>query len=378
MGVILEVKSGPLAGQKIALLTGHTLLVGRAAGRAQFAFPDDTFMSGVHFAVECAPQGCRVQDRKSSNGTFLNGARVHEAMLANGDEIKGGQTVFTVKIVADAKLASMMPPQEVVPPPAPQQLSPASEEALKPPTPMRPAAASVPSPVVQSVDVDEAGDSRPEPNAVAEPAPRKMIAAQEPRVAAPVKLPDDSVSSGVGKKPPHVAAPPVGVASHIARKFGDGPLEGGDGSLRGSAFTVMGWSFPAAPARWQVQEGFGLQQSGNEEFPSSVAASEELLGGITLQQFVESQISMLRGYLRDPKIEPTMPPRVRGADESMAVDVRHSTKDGRELIYRRIYARSGASVGVLTVTTLAADLPQVLLSLRPLLEGAAFRSTVNS
>jgi len=205
-----------------------------------------------------------------------------------------------------------------------------------------------------------------------------MIAAQEPRVAAPVKLPDDSVSSGVGKKPPHVAAPPVGVASHIARKFGDGPLEGGDGSLRGSAFTVMGWSFPAAPARWQVQEGFGLQQSGNEEFPSSVAASEELLGGITLQQFVESQISMLRGYLRDPKIEPTMPPRVRGADESMAVDVRHSTKDGRELIYRRIYARSGASVGVLTVTTLAADLPQVLLSLRPLLEGAAFRSTVNS
>lgn len=371
MGVILEVKSGPLAGQKIALLTGHTLLVGRAAGRAQFAFPDDTFMSGVHFAVECAPQGCRVQDRKSSNGTFLNGARVREAMLANGDEIKGGQTVFTVKILADAKLASLMPPQEVVPP-ALQQLSPAPEEASKFPTPERSAAANVPSPVMQSADVEEAGNSRPEPNSVAEPLPQKMIRAQEP-----LKLPDVPVSSGVGAKPPRVAAPPVGVASHIARKFGDGPLERGDGSLRGTAFSVMGWSFPAAPAQWQVQEGFGLQQSGNEEFPSSVAATEELLGGITLQQFVESQISMLRGYLRDPRIEPTMPPRVGGADESMAVDVRHSTKDGRELVYRRIYARSGASVGVLTVTTLAAHLPQVLLSLQPLLEGAAFRSTVN-
>ena len=109
-----------------------------------------------------------------------------------------------------------------------------------------------------------------------------------------------------------------------------------------------------------------------------MAATEELLGGITLQQFVESQISMLRGYLRDPKIEPTMPPRVGGADESMAMDVRHLTKDGRELVYRRIYARSGVSVGVLTVTTLAADFPQVLLSLQPLLEGAAFRSTVNN
>src|SRR5271169_1252134 len=138
MGVILEVKSGPLAGQKIALLTGHTLLVGRAAGRAQFAFPDDTFMSGVHFAVECAPQGCRVQDRKSSNGTFLNGARVREAMLANGDEIKGGQTVFTVKILADAKLASLMPPQEVLPPPAPEQPPPAPKEPAKSPTPAGP------------------------------------------------------------------------------------------------------------------------------------------------------------------------------------------------------------------------------------------------
>src|SRR5277367_1510522 len=372
MGVILEVKSGPLAGQKIALLTGHTLLVGRAAGRAQFAFPDDTFMSGVHFAVECAPQGCRVQDRKSSNGTFLNGARVREAMLANGDEIKGGQTVFTVKILADAKLASLMPPQEVGPP-ALQQLSPAPEEASKFPPPERSAAANVPSPVMQSADVEEAGNSRPEPNSVAEPLPQKMIRAQEP-----LKLPDVPVSSGVGAKPPRVAKPPVGVASHIARKFGDGPLECGDGSPRsGAAFSVMGWTFPAAPAQWQVQEGFGLQRSGNEEFPSSVAATEELLGGITLQQFVESQISMLRGYLRDPRIEPTMPPRVGGADESMAVDVRHSTKDGRELVYRRIYARSGASVGVLTVTTLAAHLPQVLLSLQPLLEGAAFRSTVN-
>src|SRR5271163_1582425 len=189
MGIILEVKSGPHAGQKIALLTGHTLLIGRAAGRAQFAFPEDTFMSGVHFAVECAPQGCRVQDRKSSNGTLLNGARVHEAMLANGDEIKGGQTVFTVKIVADAKLASMMPPQEVVPPPAPQQLSPAPEKVLKPPTPVSPAAANVLSPVVQSADVDEAGDSCPEPNAGAEPSPRKMIGAQEP-----LKLPDVPVS----------------------------------------------------------------------------------------------------------------------------------------------------------------------------------------
>jgi hypothetical protein len=345
MGVLLEVNAGPFAGKKVPVVTGQTVTFGRAAGRAQFALPHDTFMSGVHFAVECGPGGCRVQDRKSSNGTFLNGARIADAMLANGDEIKGGQTVFAVKVVADAKLASLMPAQEVAAPPVVQQRAPAAEPS---PAAAKPAAPAI-SPPVQPGEEPGALPAKVAP----QPPPPGRIPAAEPPMAAS-------------------AAPPVGL-----QKSGERAAARAAGSSRGAAFSVMGWSFPAAPAEWQVQEGFGLQQSGHEEFPSSVAASEELLGGITLQQFVESQISMLRGYLRDPKIEPTMPPRVGGAEESMAMDVRHSTKDGRELVYRRIYARSGPSVGVLTVTTLAADLPRVLQSLQPLLDGTAFRSTVN-
>lgn len=471
MGVILEIAAGPMAGKKVAVATGQTVTFGRAAGRAQFALPHDTFMSGVHFAVECAPGGCRVQDRKSSNGTFLNGARIQDAMLANGDEIKSGQTVFTVKMVADAKLASMSLPQEAsltstamrrrraaqpAPPedasevPQSQDRKPAHSSALEQlpgvAQPVEPAAVSPaagageerklasrdqapqpaarsgpgwlaePPPVMRSADLGEQASEPPARGS--EPAPE--VAAQElsrapglpspglpPKLDAPAEglsarpevpaenavpqaedpphlrsIPSPPRGAGnqpsAGMKPPRGSEPPAGVASYIAEKFVGRPGSRGVGSPRGFAFSVMGWSFPAAPAEWQVQEGFGLQQSGHEEFPSSVAASEELLGGITLQQFVESQISMLRGYLRDPKIEPTMPPRIGGADESMAVDVRHSTKDGRELVYRRIYARSGTSVGVLTVTTLAADLPQVLQSLQPLLDGAAFRATVNN
>lgn len=140
----------------------------------------------------------------------------------------------------------------------------------------------------------------------------------------------------------------------------------------------MGWSFPAAPALWDVQEGFGLQQTNGAEFPASVAVTEESLGGITLQQYVEAQIGTLRGYFRDARIEPTMPPQVQGAEECMAVDVRHATKDGKELAHRWIYARSGSSVGMLTVTTVTADLAAVLQSLEPLLEGAAFQATVTA
>jgi pSer/pThr/pTyr-binding forkhead associated (FHA) protein len=387
MGVLLEINAGPMAGKKIAIVTGQTVTFGRAAGRAEFPLPHDTFMSGVHFAVECGSGGCRVQDRKSSNGTFLNGAKIQDAMLANGDEIKGGQTIFAVKVVADAKLASLTAPQEVAPIPVPQVSQP---QASKPAPP-----AVISSARDEEERIDETVKAAPEP-APSQQAPRaehqpppKVVGNPErgrseadrnlaPDLPAQASLAKPEPLPGAAVKPPRGSAPPPGVASHIARKFGDGPLERGDGSLRGAAFSVMGWSFPGAPAEWHVQEGFGLQQSGHENFPSSVAATEELLGGITLQQFVESQISMLRGYLRNPKIEPTMPPRVGGAEESLAMDVRHSTKDGRELVYRRIYARSGPSVGVLTVTTLAADLPQVLQSLQPLLDGAAFRSTVNN
>jgi hypothetical protein len=482
-----------MAGKVVGLKTGETVTFGRAAGRAQFALPHDTFMSGVHFAVECRSGGCRVQDRKSSNGTFLNGARISDAMLANGDEIKSGQTIFAVKIVADAKLASMMEPQEVAPPSTPQP--PRGREPVPPPAAqLRPSRAAEPAPSSASGQpraAEPAPPSAPEPplsKASAEPPPPVMgtgasiedaaksraalddavesaerkpdfppdpaapkflgaleaqhlpASGSEPRAEALAKnaipqvderphvraIPGPPVIGGqpqragehppdagakpprasenllaaearsprVGENPPGSGAkspqsvqprggdPPVSAAAPVAQKpvaqkNMERPAARAAGSPRGCAFSVMGWSFPAAPAEWQVQEGFGLQQSGHEEFPSSVAATEELLGGITLQQFVESQISTLRGYLRDPKIEPTMPPRVGGADESMAMDVRHSTKDGRELVYRRIYARSGSSVGVLTVTTLAAELPQVLQSLQPLLEGAAFRATMN-
>jgi len=442
-----------MAGEKVAVATGQTVTFGRAAGRAQFALAHDTFMSGVHFAVECGPRGCRVQDRKSSNGTFLNGARIQDAMLANGDEIKSGQTIFAVKVVADAKLASSVPPQEVAPPaasqqrprpfepalpaalesgplaaePAPPQVPPSARFSDEPkPVPLK--AAPQPSPPSRVPVEPPARKSEP----AAEPAARKFSRAQEPPAAEDLPLrPEAPARSvlppleeppkfhaiptppGVGAKPRHAGEDPprvgeqalregenppgadanprnsrdnpprsgeprAGVAPYIAQKFADLPASRGGVSPRGAAFSVMGWSFPPAPAEWQVQEGFGLQQTGHEEFPSSVAVTEELLGGITLQQFVESQISMLRGYLRNPKIEPTMPPKVGGADESMAMDVRHSTKDGRELVYRRIYARSGSSVGVLTVTTLAADFPQVLETLQPLLDGAAFRATVNN
>ncbi len=106
MAVILEIKAGPFAGRTITLGDAQSILIGRAVERAQFGVPHDNLMSGVHFAVECGVDGCRVTDMKSTNGTFLNGGKIREAMLlANGDEIKSGQTVFVVRMIPEAKVS---------------------------------------------------------------------------------------------------------------------------------------------------------------------------------------------------------------------------------------------------------------------------------
>lgn len=425
MSVALEIKSGPMAGQSIPLRNGESVTVGRASAKAQFALGHDTFMSSLHFAVECGPQGSRVIDRKSSNGTFLNGRKLREfeaTPLANGDEIKAGQTTFVVKMVADEKLDPAIPSRPAAPPAEPPQPPPARQQLpsdsqqprsveLRPqqpvsqppvsPQPQPPAQrpsslfqdpVSKPNPVAPS-PAESQPRARLDADSVrpAEPPPRRIEEARPPGVQEtpprPAPLPEEPARfravpgqpQAPSEKPPRDFEPPHSPSPFAPPKPRDEftPRSVDRGARpRDFGFRVMGWSFPTAPSGWQVQEGFGLQRAAQEEFPSSLAVTEELLGGITLQQFVESQICTLRGYLRDATIEPTLPPRVGGADESMAVDVRHSTKDGKQLVHRWIYARSGSSVGMLTVTALASELPQVLQTLQPLLDGAAFQATV--
>lgn len=386
MGLILEIKNAAMAGKVIALRTGESVTVGRAGGQAQCVVAEDTSMSRLHFAVECGKNGTRVADRGSSNGTYLNGRKIQEAtLLTSGDEIKAGQTVFAVKLISDEKLAAMGLPAPATPVPEPRpHPAPSLERPVDRSAPVRhqPPPEPPPEPFRAPRSEREA-----ELRARVEPEPPRPQQYREPPLAPVVEGPAQfrSIPSPPRPNPqPPLAEPrasqpaakiPVPAQQPSRDELGE---RAGNGGVRGqdAAFRVMGWSFPAAPAQWELQEGFGLQQTGDAGFRASVAVSEEVLGGMTLQQFVEAQIGTLRGYFRDAKIEPTMPPRVGGAEESMAVDVRHSTKDGKELVHRWIYASSGSSVGMLTVTALAAELLSVLESLQTFLAGAEFRSTV--
>jgi pSer/pThr/pTyr-binding forkhead associated (FHA) protein len=98
MRVTLEIKSGPFVGKKLELKDGQDMTIGRAE-RADFSIPHDSRLSGTHFAMALSGTTCRLVDRKSTNGTTVNGSRVTEAVLRDGDQILAGNTVFLVQIL---------------------------------------------------------------------------------------------------------------------------------------------------------------------------------------------------------------------------------------------------------------------------------------
>lgn len=100
MRVTLRVLSGPHVGRDFTFDQHDTFLIGRA-DTAHLCLPEDRFFSRHHCLLEIAPPRVFLRDLGSTNGTFVNGQRVHEAYLSSGDKIQGGQTVLAVEVTVD-------------------------------------------------------------------------------------------------------------------------------------------------------------------------------------------------------------------------------------------------------------------------------------
>ena len=85
---LLVVQRGPGAGSRY-LLDGDLSTVGRHP--ESDIFLDDITVSRRHVEFRRAEGGFRVHDVGSLNGTYVNGDRVDDAELANGDEVRIGK-----------------------------------------------------------------------------------------------------------------------------------------------------------------------------------------------------------------------------------------------------------------------------------------------
>jgi pSer/pThr/pTyr-binding forkhead associated (FHA) protein len=76
------------------ILPGAIKTIGRAP-RADFRV-DAALVSRVHCQLTAGAAELEVVDLESTNGTFVNGARVERALLKNGDRLGVGKVEFVV------------------------------------------------------------------------------------------------------------------------------------------------------------------------------------------------------------------------------------------------------------------------------------------
>src|SRR6266849_2182291 len=100
--LVLEVVSDRGTREAIVVKAGEVAEMGRAT-LLRLGFPSDPHMSARHFAVECDGAQSSVRDLGSRNGTFVNGAKVTEVTLKDGDRIDAGRSSFLIRLRRDAE-----------------------------------------------------------------------------------------------------------------------------------------------------------------------------------------------------------------------------------------------------------------------------------
>ena len=99
MQVNLKVISGPYIGRSFSFNQHDSFLIGRTPD-AHLCLAGDRYFSRHHCLLEINPPHSFLRDLGSTNGTFVNGRRVHEAPLRHGDKIQGGETILLVEVQA--------------------------------------------------------------------------------------------------------------------------------------------------------------------------------------------------------------------------------------------------------------------------------------
>jgi hypothetical protein len=96
----VTVVQGPHRGARLEWDGPATVLVGRGS-RVQLRLDEDAHISRNHFRLEVDPPRCQLHDLGSRNGTYVNGQRVGDCTLNDGDVIAAGQTQLRFSVHAD-------------------------------------------------------------------------------------------------------------------------------------------------------------------------------------------------------------------------------------------------------------------------------------
>ncbi len=92
---LLEVAEGTFIGQRF-VLSSNQLVIGR--GEICDICLQDSSISRRHAVITRTGRRLMISDRASTNGTYVNGVKIAQHELADGDRIKMGNTVLIFKV----------------------------------------------------------------------------------------------------------------------------------------------------------------------------------------------------------------------------------------------------------------------------------------
>jgi tetratricopeptide (TPR) repeat protein len=123
---ILRVVSGNDQGKQIEL---NRQLTSIGRGADQMLVIADIAVSRRHIQIHLQPNGYRMQDMGSPNGTMVNGKRVADVQLVDGDQIEVGNSLLRFEHPPSRPQQEMPPPPPapppmMAPPPAPPMMAP--------------------------------------------------------------------------------------------------------------------------------------------------------------------------------------------------------------------------------------------------------------
>jgi len=118
----LLLRDAPDGSWRAVELAGGELVVGREEGCGIAVM--ERSISRRHARLVATGQGWCVHDEGSGNGTFVNGRRVRDALLRDGDEVRFGMVKGRFEDSVPAVPAPPVPPRAAAPPPPPRSVPP--------------------------------------------------------------------------------------------------------------------------------------------------------------------------------------------------------------------------------------------------------------
>ena len=116
------------------------------------------------------------------------------------------------------------------------------------------------------------------------------------------------------------------------------------------------------PNGWMFVSDFGIRQMTSDpgQIAASVSVSEDVLEDeAALAEYIDAQGKLIQGHLVGAKIAGPQPTLFAGCDEAKLYMVRHVPAGVPGMLHVQTYVRAGVWLGIVTLTTVEAELRTV-------------------